>query len=247
MRGTVALSVIAAAAGVASAQNFLFFNELSDFSLLRPNSEVAAAAGFAPIGSDGADQTLAGPGDAGSFAEDIADAGADFSLAPFSFELRHRFIDEARSAGTANGGLGELEWIIRDADGFTHAVSIEPGSEALGFNTISLITAGGEASIDLSSLRFEGLGLDIQSFPDLDAGPFGGGAETHLWLGNQTDLLATEWSLTGTVEFGSFLSEPGGGTGLTLELRSATGFIIPAPGAAGVLAVAGVVAGRRRR
>jgi hypothetical protein len=113
-------------------------------------------------------------------------------------------------------------------------------------NTIQIFTVGSRGSVTLTDVAFTGLGMDVTTFPDVSTDPGGPTfEETFLFFGDTFDLLTGDWSLSGKLAFGTFTNtNPSEGSKITVKLRNAE---IPTPGAAGLLAIAGLAGARRRR
>lgn len=170
-------------------------------------------------------EALAGVGNGASFFENQS----------FGFELAYSSASQ------------EIEWRITAPGGAVTTLAQDLSSFGQ-VNTIQIFTNGGRGSVSLSNLLFSSPSLTINDadFPDIDTDPGGPVfAETFLFLGNATDLLGEDFSLSGDLAFGTFTrSNPSEGSKITVKLRN--GFI-PAPGAVATLAVAGLAASRRRR
>jgi hypothetical protein len=172
-----------------------------------------------PIGFDSADQILTSI--AFDLPGDCSITGGGAVIGPTSASLN--FSTGAYPAGTNVGG----EW------GFGNAGGTGFGSLV---NFISANTAGATA--------FGGPNLDGR--PEMD-GPQGGLVASPIivpigGLGAIQDEIIATLTLSRTVSDLSFL-----GSGVTIEFGSDAAFLVPAPHAIALLAVAGLVGRRRRR
>lgn len=143
---------------------------------------------------------------------------------------------------------GLVTWTITRPDASTSSLSLA----ATGFdtlNTIQLFTVGTRGNVDISDLAFTGLGMDVDlSSLNFNSSPSDTFNETFLHFGNDFDLLSGDWSLTGRLTFSNLTtSNPNENAKLTVKLRNAVDPTVPAPAGAGLLALAGLAAARRRR
>lgn len=142
-------------------------------------------------------------------------------------------------------------WAITSPSGAITSLSMSTaGFDQL--NVIQLFTTGSRGSVTLTGTEFNGLGITGLEFSGVNTAPAASGgptfAETFLFFGDDFDLLAGDWSLTGVLSFGTFTSNnPSEGSRITVKLRDAFTIPVPAPGAAAVLAVGGLAGARRRR
>jgi len=176
----------------------------------------------------------------GDTTANVNNGRSSFESRTFSFDLRF----------TQSSGL--LEWIITRPNGTMSTIDVTP----TGFdqpNTFELFTNGERVGVDVEGLTFEGLGMTITNFPDIDTRPVVEGgpvfAESFLFLGDDVDLFNDgDWSFRGALTFGTFapgVSNPNERGKITIKVREAE--IIPAPAAGMLLGVAGVAGLRRRR
>ncbi|MEO1129164.1 MAG: hypothetical protein AAFX05_05565 [Planctomycetota bacterium] len=167
----------------------------------------------------------------GDNTRNVSNSRAFFENQSFDFELSYAQLSNELSFTVSKGGTD-------------YALDYTPA----GFgnaNVLQLATSGSRGPVSLSDVEFVGLGETVDMFPNIDTQPGGPTfAETFLYFGDDFDLLAGDWSLSGTLSFGSFThSNPKEGTKLTLKVREA----IPAPAGATLACVAACVLLRRRR
>ena len=116
-------------------------------------------------------------------------------------------------------------------------------------NTIKIFTNGSRGDTDVSNLAFSGLGFNLvdADFPDLDTSPSTSTfEETLLFFGNAVDLYSADWAFTGNIAFSNFTNNnPNEGNKITVKVQQSE--LVPAPGAAALLGVAGIAGLRRRR
>ncbi len=173
----------------------------------------------------------------GDLTGSVGNGASFFENNTFGFELAYDHAAE------------EVTWSITGpAPGTGVLNSLTQPTDAMGrLNTIQVFTVGSRGSVTLTDVAFVGLGMDVLAWPNLDTQPSPPGPtfeETFLFFGETFDLLSGDWTLSGNLSFGSFThSNPSEGSKITVKLRNA----VPAPGAAGLLALAGVAAARRRR
>lgn len=172
--------------------------------------------------------------DNGDLTDQISNNINTFQNQTFSFELSFDFAAQ------------QVAWTITDPGSTDHTLV----QNVAGFgnvNIIQLFTVGSRGEVDVENLEFNGLGLSVNAFPDIDTNPVSPRfSETFLFFGDSFDLLTGDWSLTGDLTFGTFTdNNPSEGSKITIKLRE--GFLIPAPTAAAPLALAGLLATRRRR
>lgn len=160
--------------------------------------------------------------------------GTNFANNTFGFEMSY------------DSSTSELDWIITRPDNTTRTIT----QTLAGFgnlNIIQLFTVGSRGEVSLANVQYSDSSTTVSSFPSLAVGPSPAVTfkETFLFFGDTFDLLADSWTLSGDVVFGTLSSNnPSEGAKLTVKLRE--GFI-PGPGAAGLFAIAGLAAARRRR
>jgi hypothetical protein len=166
----------------------------------------------------------------------VSNSRAFFENNAFGFELAYDHSDET------------VTWTISGpspATGVLNALT-QPTDTMGQLNTLQIFTVGSRAPVSLTDVAFEGLGMDVVVFPNLDTDPGGPTfLETFLFFGNGFDLLSGDWTLRGTIGFGGFTNaNPSEGAKITVKLRNAE---IPGPGAMGVVSGLGVCVARRRR
>ncbi|MEM1423549.1 MAG: hypothetical protein AAGH64_06050 [Planctomycetota bacterium] len=155
----------------------------------------------------------------------------------YAFSLSHSVVDATAT------------WTITDTtSGAVTSLTLEtiPGSVA---NTINIFTNGSRGDTDVSDLAFSGLGASLvdADFPNLDTSPATDTFEQALlFFGNAADLYSADWTLSGNIAFSNFTTNnPNEGNKITVKVQQSE--LIPAPGAAALLGVAGFVGVRRRR
>ena len=166
----------------------------------------------------------------------VANGSGSFDGVNYQFSLTHT---------AANTGA-EFEWTITRPDSSTVSLT-HTSSGLINPNTIQFFTSGSRGVVDVENLAFTGLGMDVNAWVDVDTAPSGLGgptfADSFLFFGNGFDLLSGDWTLAGDVTFSDFTnSNPNEGAKITAKVFNA----VPAPATAGVLALAGLAARRRR-
>lgn len=138
-----------------------------------------------------------------------------------------------------------IDWSLTAPGGAVTTISQNPTGFG-NLNVLHLFTNGARGAVSVSGLSFSGLGFGVNAFPSINTQPSGPQfVETYLHFGDSVNLLSGDWSLDGTVSFGTFThNNPSEGSKITIKLREG---LVPTPGAAGVLALGALAAGRRRR
>ncbi|MFB3430634.1 MAG: hypothetical protein ABL309_06925 [Phycisphaerales bacterium] len=103
-----------------------------------------------------------------------------------------------------SAALDRLQWTVTRSRGKSRTIDFDTfGLDS--FNTIQFESSGVRASVDVANLVFSGFGADHSAWPSLSTSPDSGTfAQTSLYFGDDADLLAGDWELSGRVGFGDF-------------------------------------------
>lgn len=143
--------------------------------------------------------------------------------------------------------LDLVEWTVARDKGFSGSLFFD-AEEFSSLNTIQFATSGSRGTATVDDLVFSGFGLTEDAWPELSASPSGPTtAQTNLFFGDSSNLLAGDWQLSGRVSFDGFTHKnPSEGAKITARLYQAAE--IPSPsGMAGLMLAAGFCLARRRR
>jgi len=172
---------------------------------------------------------------AGGNQSNLADGSGAFNNRTFDFVLSY------------SAALDQVSWSVSRGSGLS-GLLVYDASAIDSFNTIHFATGAGRATVSVDNLIFSGLGMTESAWPDLSASSAGTSfRQTNLILGEDANLLASDWSLSGRVHFADFThNNPSDGAGISVRLYQAAE--IPSPGGIASLGLAaGFCLARRRR
>lgn len=212
-----------------------FYSSLGGDSVLQPRDDTKIQARFR-VDVTNWDTRLEFDGDPnnGDVTGNVSNNLNFYETTLFGFELAY------------DSGNDEATWTISGPSGILDSLT-QPTTDLSFLNTIQVATSGSRGDVTVTNLAFTGLGMDVNSWPDVDTNPGGPTfAETFLFFGDGFNLLGGgDWTVTGNVDFASFTrNNPSEGTKVTVELRNAE---IPAPGATAIIALGAIGLCRRRR
>lgn len=239
-----AIAIAAFASSAANAAGVTFYSALNDTNvspLISSSNQKVESRFRVDVGNWDTRLEFDSYPDNGDTTGHISNSKSFFENQTFQFDMS--FVDSTDT----------VSWkITKGGNVVSNLSQVMTGFNSL--NTIQMFTAGSRAGIDLENVTFSGLGLNVTNFPDIDTSPNGPTfVNTYGFFGNNFNLLAGDWSLTGDLTVGTFQHRnPSERAKLTIKLRDseipAPPPVIPAPSAAaGAIALMSMLATRRRR
>ncbi len=148
---------------------------------------------------------------------------------------------------TYSAALDRLQWTVARTNGLSG--SLEFDTSGLGsFNTIQFASSGSRATVDVTNLAFSGFDVTESAWPSLSTSPDGlTYAQTNLYFGEDANLLAEDWQLSGRVAFDGF-TRRNPSEGAKINARLVQVAQIPGPASiAGLVLATGFCVVRRRK